>query len=232
MLTWKHWAWATGLGALVAVLVALQNLHLNFYYTPWKILYKTPVYAAFAWVFLLAIVCVDASVPRGRSPSLWRYISAAVVASLICIALALSTAERFSGLGPKRVISGGSSNTQTTFSPGERRTAAVFEGGFDGVVHAWFAMFIFVGLRSARRAARALADAQIGRTEAQRNLVAAQLVEAQAQVDPEFVMRTLEGIERDYEGDPAASDARLDELIAFLRDAIPRLRSEPFTPAR
>ena len=40
------------------------------------------------------------------------------------------------------------------------------------------------------------------------------------------MIQTLERIERTYEEDPAAADARLDELIAFLRDAIPRLRSD------
>jgi LytS/YehU family sensor histidine kinase len=102
----------------------------------------------------------------------------------------------------------------------------VFGVGFDGVVHGWFATFIYVGLRNSRRAARALADAEVERSEAQRSLLAAQLLAAQSQVDPEFVMRTLEGIERIYEKEPAAADAQLDELIAFLRDAIPRLRSD------
>ena len=223
ILTWKHWAWATGLGVLVGVLLPLQNLHLNFYFTPWKIVNITPFYVVFAWVFLLALAVVEASVPRTQWPSLWRYFWGTVAASLVCVGLAGAFSDQYR-LAPKRVISGGSSNTQKTVSPQNRRTIAVFEMGFDGVVHGWLATFIFVGLRNSRRAARALADAELKRSEAQRSLLAAQLLAAQAQVDPDFVIQALESIERTYEEDPAGADAQLDELIAFLRDAIPRLR--------
>jgi LytS/YehU family sensor histidine kinase len=102
---------------------------------------------------------------------------------------------------------------------------AVFLIGFDGVVHGWLATFIYVGLRNSRRAARALAGAEIARSEANRALIAAQLEAAHAEVDPAVVFRALEDVERAYEEDPARADALLDELIAFLRDAIPRLRS-------
>jgi hypothetical protein len=47
-----------------------------------------------------------------------------------------------------------------------------------------------------------------------------------AQVDPAFVLQALENVERTYEEDPARGDILLDEFIAFLRDAIPRLRSD------
>lgn len=225
ILTWRHWAWATALGALVGVLVPLQNLHLNFYFTPWKIVYHTPFFLVFAWVFLLAIAWAEASVPRAQWPSLGRYLSAAVAASLVCVGLAWSFSDQFRG-APKRIISGGSSNSLKTFSPQHRRNQAVFELGFDGVVHGWLAMFVYVGLRNSRRAVRALADAEIGRSEAQRSLLAAKLVAAHAQVDPAYVVQMLENIERSYGEDPTGADAQLDDLIAFLRDAIPRLRSD------
>jgi hypothetical protein len=225
ILTWRHWAWATGLGVLLGILVPLQNLHLNFYFTLWKMLYDTPFYVAFAWVFLLAIAGVEASVPGERWPSLWRYFAGAVMASLVCVGLAWGFSDQFR-LAPKRVISGGSRDTTKTFTPQHRRTMAVFEVGFDGVVHGWLATFVYAGLRRSRRAARVLADAEIGRSEAQRTFLAARLLAANAQVDPAFVMQRLKAIEAAYESDPAVADTRLDELIAFLRDAIPRLRSD------
>jgi hypothetical protein len=40
------------------------------------------------------------------------------------------------------------------------------------------------------------------------------------------VFRALATIEEAYEDDPARADALLDDLIAFLRAAIPRLRSD------
>lgn len=226
VLTWRHWAWATGLGVLLGVLVPLQNLHLNFYFTLSKITYEMPFFVVFAWVFLLAVAAVEASVPRPRLPSLWRYLCGAVAAGLACVALAWG----FSGeirLPPKRVISGGSSMALKTYSPQHRLGAAVFEIGFDGVVHGFLATFIYAGLRRSLSAARVLADAELGRSEAQRSLIAARLVAAETHVDPEVVMQRLETIERAYESDPAAADGQLDELIAFLRDAIPRWRTDP-----
>lgn len=227
ILTWKHWAWATALGTLVGVLVPLQNLHLNFYFTLGKILYQGPIYVVFAWVFVSAIVLVEASVPAGRWPSFWRYFCGTVASSVVCVGLAVTFPEQFRQ-APRRVISGGSAIAMTTFSAQHRRNSAVVEIGFDGIVHGWLATFIYAGLRRSRRAARVLAEAEIGRSEAQRSLLAAQLA-SHAEVDPELVMQRLEAIEETYESDPAAADGQLDELIAFLRDAIPRLRLERVT---
>ena len=98
--------------------------------------------------------------------------------------------------------------------------------------YGWIATFIYVRLRKSRLAARALADAEVERSKAQAELLAAQLVAAHAQVDPAFVLQALEKVERAYEEDPGRADALLDEFIAFLRDAIPRLRAEEaFEPA-
>jgi len=94
------------------------------------------------------------------------------------------------------------------------------------VIHGWIATFIYVRLRKSRRAARVLADAEIERAEAQRSLIAAQLMAAHAQVDPAFVLQALADIERTYESNPARADVLLDEFIVFLRDAIPRLRAD------
>jgi hypothetical protein len=228
VLTWKRWAYATALGTLLGVLVPLQNLHINFYFTPWKIVYQTPFYLAFAWVFLLAIAGVEASVPRGEWPSPWRYVSGAVAASLACVGLAWALSDQMR-MAPERVISGGSSLSSRTIHLKYRENIAVFEIGFDGVVHGWLATFIYVALRNARRAARALSEAEIERSEAHRALLASQLEAAHAEIDPEDVFRALANIEEAYEEDPARADALLDDLIAFLRSAIPHLRCDAHT---
>lgn len=223
--TWRHCAWAIGLGLLVSLLVRLQSLHINFYFTLWRFVYDTPFYLVYAALFMLAVVCVEASVAPAGWPALWRYFLGAIVASAACIALTWMFSD-LKRLAPRREFSGGSSTVLKTFSQQHRATMAVFEMGFDGVVHGWLGTFVYVGLRRARRAAQVLGDAEVARSEAQRALVAAQLLAAHARVDPEFVMRRLDAIESTYEADPAAADRQLDELIAFLRDAIPRWRSD------
>ena len=112
-----------------------------------------------------------------------------------------------------------------------QRTSAVY-GTAIPILHGWLATFIYLSLRKARRATRTLTDAEMGRSEAHRSLLAAQLVAAHARVDPQFVLQELDTIERSYEADPARADARLDDLIVFLRDAIPRLRPEEMPEAK
>jgi LytS/YehU family sensor histidine kinase len=108
----------------------------------------------------------------------------------------------------------------------QKAYAILSVGLTDGVLHGWLATFIYVRLRNARLAARALADAQIRRSEANRRLVAARLQSTHVQVDPTYVIDRLDAIARLYELDSSAADAQLDELISFLRGAIPRLRHD------
>jgi LytS/YehU family sensor histidine kinase len=116
--------------------------------------------------------------------------------------------------------------TEKAYNPQHRKTAAVFALGFDGVLHCWLATFIYVRLRNSRLAAQALARAEMERSEANRKLLDSQLSTAHAVIDPEAVFEKLETIERIYDEDPARADALLDELIVFLRTAIPQLRSD------
>ena len=230
-LTRKHWAWATGLGLLLGILVPLQTLHINYTYTLGKILTQTPIYLAFDWVFLLAIAIADAWPVRDGQRSTWRYIAAAVAASMIGVAFSMAMSG-FLPMAPTRVISGISGSTPERFYTEQHRTnSAVVAIGFEGVVHGWFATFIYLGLRNSRRAARALAQAELERSETSRALLASQLEAVHAEVDPAIVFAELEAIEGAYDVDPAKADRRLDELIARLRAAIPKLRSEELAAA-
>jgi type IV secretory pathway VirB3-like protein len=70
----------------------------------------------------------------------------------------------------------------------------------------------------------------LSRVQAQGRLVrqqraSAQLLAIQARVDPRLVFEMLGAVKRFYEHDPARAEQLLDELTAFLRAALPRLRS-------
>jgi sensor histidine kinase YesM len=95
-----------------------------------------------------------------------------------------------------------------------------------GAVYGALAALLYARLRNARRMALALDEAELDRAQAQSDLVASQVQAVRARIDPTFVFARLATIEQAYERDPAAADALLDELIAFLREAIPRLRNE------
>jgi hypothetical protein len=224
-LTWKHWAWATSIGLLVGLLVPLQILNYNFYWTPWKVVYHTPWFVAFAWVFLVAIAIAESSDLRPQRTSMWRYAAGAIGASVVCVGLAWFLADLYQ-LPPRKVVGGGMGITEKGYSQQHRKTSAVFALAFDGILHYWLATFIYVRLRNSRLAAHALSKAEIERSDANRNLLDSQLAAAHAVVDPESIFQKLDAIERIYGEDPARADALLDELIVFLRAAIPQLRSD------
>jgi hypothetical protein len=228
ILTWRHWAWATAIPILVAVSMPLQSFEVNRYWALWQVLFTTPWYLSIAYLFLGAIVLAESSVRGVAITPVWRYVAAITAASAICLGISGAFYEYFPT--PPRIIAAGQtlgnriapSPAPQPLSPRARRMVATM----NPLLSAWLATFVYVGLRKSRFAARALAQAEVGRSEAQRSLAAAQLVAAHAQVDPAFVLQTLESIEQGYEANPAKADAQLDELIDFLRAAIPRLRAE------
>jgi hypothetical protein len=225
ILTWRHWAWPTAIGALIAVSMPLQELDINPEWALWRVLYHAPWFIAFGYVFMLTIVLVEATAP-GTRLSIARSVLAAIGAGLVCVALAGASA--FQVRFPDQRIVEGRLDPRPAKIPWEtdRLFRSMMYLGLNGALYGSLAMFIYVRLRNARLATAALADAEIRRSEEQRRLIASQLVAAQAEVDPAFVMKALDDIERAYETDPARADEALDEFIAFLRDAIPRLRSD------
>lgn len=226
-LTWKHWAWATAIPIALVLTRSLQNFQPNLDWAAWLLISRTPRFLLFSYSVLIAIAVAESSVPEGTAPGAWRYILALVAASAIYVAAPAA----FPDLGltprvPPELRSGLVFRDDWAASSDRTRTTNRSIGAAGALSSGWIATFIYVRLRKARLAARALADAEVERSEAQRRLIAAQLVAAHAQVDPAFVLQKLEEVERAYEADPARADVLLDEFIAYLRDAIPRLRAE------
>lgn len=102
--------------------------------------------------------------------------------------------------------------------------------------HTWMMIF-FGGLAvaaeaSQRRHARMLAAlraAELRRASAQQQLAEVSLGSLQARIDPEFVSQTLSRLEQLYEADPPGADRLLDELIAFLRQALADIQASGTT---
>jgi hypothetical protein len=229
ILTWKHWAWATAVGLLVAASVPFQNFDVNSHWALWRILYEAPWFILFGYVFVIAIAIAEATAP-GLRPTVARYAVAAIAAGLVCIAMSGVFVD-FVQRAPGRIVEGRDDLPPTNINRENNRRYMVMVGlGREGALHGCLAMFIYVWLRNARLAARAHSEAEIERSEAQRRLIAAQLVAAQAQIDPLFVLKALDDIEQAYEADAARANLMLDEFIAFLRDAIPRLRADELSP--
>jgi hypothetical protein len=187
-----------------------------------------PWFLFFSYTFLIAIVIAEASDTRETGTPARRYLVALIAATALCLA-ALGAFPDLVRSAPKQIVAGQTLVNKATGTPeaqAKARRINVMLGFSSVIVHGWLATFIYVRLRNARRAARALADAEVERAEAQRSLIAAQLMAVEARIDPAFVLHTLEHVGRTYASDPHRADVLLDEFIAFLRDAIPRLRTE------
>lgn len=230
VLSWKHWAWATALAVLLALTMVLLRFDVSNYWAGKRIVYHGPWYALFAYIFLLAIAWVE-STPGDPAPGLWRYASAALCASLLCVALVASLALHVP-YAPCNVVEGLVRPPPKGVAwETRRRVFAVLDPGMDGAMFGFLATMIYARLRNARRLALTLARAELGRSEASRALLGAQLAAASAAIDPGEVIERLDAIARMYEKDSRAADAQLDELIEVLRAAIPRIRQESTTPA-
>src|SRR5438067_1216246 len=89
-------------------------------------------------------------------------------------------------------------------------------------------LFFLLKIRDAR------ARAELLRAEADRNLLSKQAIEAelklmQAQVEPHFLFNTLASVQFLAETDPPKASLMLSHLIAYLRSALPQLRSNSTT---
>ncbi len=90
------------------------------------------------------------------------------------------------------------------------------------------ALLFFAHLQRSRaheESAARLATAQAAQREARRRLVHARLQAMQARIDPQLLFDMLDAVRRSYEDDASRAERLLDELIAFLRAALPRLRN-------
>jgi signal transduction histidine kinase len=89
---------------------------------------------------------------------------------------------------------------------------------------------LFVGLLFLFNFRDARVQTQLLRTEADRNLLSKQAAEAelklmQAQVEPHFLFNTLASVQFLTETDPPMAGLMLGHLLAYLRSAVPQLRS-------
>ena len=141
-------------------------------------------------------------------------------------ALVLAARRLLPGDGGHRPVDGfgASSPTPVAYMPGVA-LAAIGSLAF-GAVLGPEAPLIALG------SAVGLAVTRVGGVAAAHHrLLASRLRATQAEVDPAHVIDRLEWIGRAYEVDPDAADAELDELIRFLRDAIPRIRRDEIAVA-
>ena len=94
------------------------------------------------------------------------------------------------------------------------------------------ATFIFLDARRARIEQRRLQNAEIERARTAKRTLEAQLQAMQARVEPQFLFNTMAQVRRLYDVDAGLGERMLDDLIAYLRAAMPHMRDPTSTVAR
>ena len=94
------------------------------------------------------------------------------------------------------------------------------------------ATFVLVSRRTALAARGRQLEAERARALARRRTLESELQALQARVEPMFLFDTLERIRATYRSDAAAGNAMMEDLILYLRAALPHLRESTSTVAQ
>jgi len=94
-----------------------------------------------------------------------------------------------------------------------------------GILACW----VYVNHFTARRADNRMRAAELVRAKSRRRTLESRLQAMQARVEPQFLFNTLAQVRELYERDVAVAGRMLDDLIAYLRAALPHLRESSST---
>ena len=96
-------------------------------------------------------------------------------------------------------------------------------------LYSTIACVAYVNRRTARLAARRLHVAELARAKSRRRTLESRLQAMQARVEPQFLFNTLAQVRELYAHDTEAASRMLEDLIAYLRAALPHLRESSST---
>lgn len=93
-------------------------------------------------------------------------------------------------------------------------------------------VFLYADRRAARKTAQVLRAAELDRIDRSRIALESRLQAMQARVEPQFLFNTLAQVERLYKLDARLAAQMMDDLIAYLRAAMPLMRDTSSTVAQ
>ncbi|HYR00359.1 MAG TPA: histidine kinase, partial [Casimicrobiaceae bacterium] len=168
-----------------------------------------------AFVLLLAVVVAD-RVAGARSSRRTAYavavVASATVSAPVGSIVALSIVEN----GP--TLASFVNSTVYTFC--------------DWVILSGAAVFVYTDRRRARAARDRMHAAELERSHAARRALESRLQAMQARVEPRFLFNTLAQVRDLYRANAVLGARMLDELIAYLRAAMPTMRDTTSTVGR
>jgi histidine kinase len=91
------------------------------------------------------------------------------------------------------------------------------------------ATYLYADRRETQKMAQRLHDASLRRAAQAKAMLESELQAMQARVEPRFLFNTLAKVQELYERDATPADRMLDDLIVYLRAAMPKLRDTSST---
>lgn len=221
-LTWRNFLAALALGAAVQIWeIVIAGPVLPFWFispesAPELIAHLDALrefvrYEFIAVALLLAVAIADEAVDIGV---------AGISAYVLAVALAIGLATPLSyALLPYR----GEEGKWGTWTVPSIYSATVW------ILFGGLAVFVYVHRKRARATRTRLATAELERAKRAKRVLASRLAAMQARVEPQFLFNTLAQVGRLYEVDAVRAEHMLEELIAYLRAAMPKMRDTSST---
>ena len=176
---------------------------------------------------LLAIAIADRAVDRGTVPRK-AYITAAlagsVVGVLVDVALEMSVYAAF----VDTPLQATEPETVRVFRFATPITVAIYRVLYS-LLYAGSAVFLYAQWRTAHKTEQHLRDAELDRIRKSRLALESRLQALQARVEPKFLFNTLAQVRDFYDHDASVAARMLDDLIAYLRAAMPHMRNTSST---
>ena len=214
--TWRHVGWTTFLGLLTAVIMMTVSHAIGvFLAKSWparlEMLATDAVIAQMdAFLFLGCVLVADRAVLLGAA-RVRAYVLAVVVASVLVAAVDTTVRLYFTDF-----FEGAAPYWKPVHTVSKLMWALVLGG---------FATFVYADLKRNRESAARLQAATLRRTQAARDVLQTRLQAMQARVEPQFLFDTLDRIGEIYDRDPAKGQRTIDDLIVYLRTAMPQMNS-------
>jgi hypothetical protein len=214
-----------GLAALLGVAALAQVLVRALNQTPATVLAETVNAQLGAFALLAAVVVADGAVDRGAS-RLAAYGVAVGVGAVVGVAAQLTYLQGFWDVAANE----GSAISRLVTKPPHPLPIL-------GLLIEWLiidalAVYVYADRREARRMTARLHAAELQRNAQARRVLESQLQTMQARIEPRFLFDTLAQVKRLYELDATLAQRMLDDLIDYLRAAMPRMRDTSSTLAQ
>lgn len=220
--TWAHIGWTALIGLLGTVLLSTVSHAIGvILFQSWSqrgtsFALNLFVFEVCAFTFMACVLAADQAVRCG-APRTRAYLIAVILAS--ALAAVVDT--------PIRIFAG----NFDTFQPWWKlvHTVSTFMWA---LLVGGLATFVYADLKRNRETAARLHAATLQRTKAARDVLQTRLQAMQARVEPQFLFDTLDRIGEIYDHEPAKGEQTIDNLIVYLRTAMPQMHDSASTLAR